>query len=54
MLDLTRPVHPFVGLIQEAALHIWNEQVRSDGRERPFEEFCAFAINRGQELEDSI
>ncbi len=37
----------------EALVERWNEQVRADGRERLFEEFCAFAINRGQELEDS-
>jgi Fe-S-cluster containining protein len=31
----------------------WNARVRSDGRERPFEEFCAFVINHVRELEGS-
>jgi Fe-S-cluster containining protein len=29
----------------------WNARVRADGRERPFEEFCAFVINHVRELE---
>jgi Fe-S-cluster containining protein len=37
----------------EALVEQWNGQVRSDGRERPFEEFCAFLINHAEELEVS-
>lgn len=37
-----------------ALVEEWNQRVRSDGRERSCEEFCAFLINRLQEQEDSI
>lgn len=32
----------------------WNARVQADGRERPFEEFCAFVINHFKEEEGSI
>jgi Fe-S-cluster containining protein len=37
-----------------ALVEEWNRRVRSDGRERPFEEFCAFVINHSPEQEGSI
>ena len=53
-IDLDQERRDLTRACAEEAAHCalverWNERVRSDARERPFEEFCAFLINHVQE-----
>jgi Fe-S-cluster containining protein len=57
-IDIEQERRDLVRACDEDAAHAelveqWNARVRSDGRERPFEEFYAFVINHVQELEGS-